>query len=97
MTNGSSRPVGEAGQFMATKQKHFLTFRLRSTNCEACDFTCNLRKLLRCPACRQLFGSEQVDLWEVYDGCMICPACDRVVAGYETFVLCPHDSGSDLS
>lgn len=40
---------------------------------------------------QELFYLNQIDLWEVYDECAICPACDTVVPGYECFAICPKE------
>lgn len=73
------------------RQRTLFSFRLRNQVCDDCDFTCNPLKLIRCPACHQTFDSRtEIDLWEVYDECAICPACDRVVPAYQCYVVCPN-------
>lgn len=74
------------------RQRALFTVRLHSEVCEACDHNCNATKLIRCPVCHAMFDSKtEIDLWEVYDDYAICPACERVVPGYECFVICPRE------
>jgi hypothetical protein len=75
------------------KKPSLMTLRLRTELCGECqkqplDQKC--LSIISCqnPRCHERFTHEQLDLWEVYDKCAICPACEVPMPSYDCFTIC---------
>jgi hypothetical protein len=78
---------------MARKKKKkpgMMTIRLRTELCGECSLQEKCTSIIRCqnPRCLARFTGDQIDSWEVYDSCAICPACDVPMPSYDCFTIC---------